>query len=101
MRRCTIPPASCRHQYTTPCCRDCRDIECKSRCQNDPARCHCWEDQPSAKRRGRLTKLDRVEISRLYDQGLLQRDIAERLGCSKSAVSAVLREKGGGKRARS
>ena len=38
--------------------------------------------------------MDREEIARLYEAGLLQREIASQLGCSASRVSAVLKEMG-------
>lgn len=93
MRRCNIPPASCVHRYTTPCCKDCHETACETRRQNDPARCKCWTDRAPAKPKDRATRLDAAEIIRLHDAGLLQREIAERLGCSRSGVSAVLKAK--------
>lgn len=38
--------------------------------------------------------MDREEIVRLYKSGLLQYQIASRLKCSTSGVSAVLKEMG-------
>ena len=92
MRRCVIQPSSCRHKYAAPCCRECPETDCLSRCENTPERCRCWRDGPPTQPKERKTKLDRAEIVRLHKQGLLQREIAERLGCSTSGVSAVLRE---------
>ena len=101
MRRCNIPPPSCKHRYSTPCCKDCKEAGCETRCQNDPARCHCWADRPPSQRKERPARLDREAILRLYGLGLLQKEIAERLGCSRSSVSAVLHEMGGTNRAES
>lgn len=92
MRRCNIPPSSCRHPDRTPCCKDCREKGCPVRCQNDPARCGCWEDKPPRQKRTR--KVDPLQVAWLYAQGLTQREIAAWLGCCKSRVSQVLREAG-------
>lgn len=99
MRRCNIPPPSCRHRYSTPCCRDCREADCESRCLNDPARCYCWSDKPPRQKRER--RVDTLQISWLYSQGLTQAQIAQWLGCSRQTVGAVLRELGVGKRGKS
>jgi len=94
VRRCNIPPTGCRHKYAAPCCADCAEDGCAARCQNHPDRCRCWRDGPPLRPRERTGKLDRAAILRLREAGLLQREIAERLGCSPSGVSAVLRQAG-------
>lgn len=96
MRRCNIPPSSCRRRHSAPCCRDCREKGCSARCQNDPARCNCWADKPPRQKRER--KVDSLQVAWLYGQGLTQAEVAERLGCSKNTVGAILREMGGGRR---
>ena len=100
MRRCKTAPPRCR-QPGKPCCADCQDKTCQDRCWNDPKRCGCWDEGPLPKKRERETRLDRAEIYRLHGQGLLQREIAARLGCSNSSVSAVLRERKEGSHAES
>lgn len=92
MRRCNIPPPSCRHKYAAPCCKDCREADCPTRCQNDPARCRCCSEGPPRKKRKRKT--DSLKISWLYSQGLTQVQIAEMLGCNRKTVGAILREMG-------
>lgn len=92
MKRCKIAPPSCK-QPGQPCCKSCSDKLCGARCLNDPKWCFCWDEGPLPRNRERRTKLDRAEIFRLHNQGLLQREIAERLGCSQSGVSAVLLER--------
>lgn len=96
MRRCKIPPASCRHKRSTPCCKDCHEADCKTRCQNDPAWCGCWEDKPPRKKRAgqNKTKIDQDKIFRLHQQGLSQRQIAGRMGCCLTTVNNALREMG-------
>lgn len=98
MRRCKIAPPSCK-QPGQPCCKSCSDKLCESRCLNDPKWCGCWDEGPPPQRRERRTRLDRAEIFRLYNQGLLQREIAAQLGCSISGVGRVLSEKGAGRNA--
>lgn len=101
MRWCKIAlgPGACK-QPGGPCCKDCADKTCQARCWNDPKRCACWSDEPCRgvrplpKKRGVKPSLDREEIVRLYKSGLLQYQIALRLGCSTSGVSKVLREMG-------
>ena len=97
MRRCktALGPDTCR-QPGKPCCKDCADKTCQARCLNDPKRCGCWEETPdqSSRKRGRVLGLDRDEIVRLYKTGMLQYQIALRLGCSTYGVSQVLREMG-------
>ena len=92
MRRCTIPPSACIHPYSTPCCKDCGEKGCKVRCQNDPAFCNCWADQPPRQKRKR--KVDAGQVVWLYEQGLTQAQIAEMKQCNRKTVSAVLREMG-------
>lgn len=98
MRRCKIEPPSCKG-YGQPCCKSCPDELCEARCLNDPQWCGCWEEGPPP--RERRDKLDREAIFRLHSQGLLQREIAAWLGCSKSGMSAVLREREEGSHAES
>ena len=92
MKWCKIAPGKCKRPGG-PCCKNCVDKTCRVRCLNDPRWCGCfWEDKPLPRNKPRL---DREEIARLYEAGLLQREIASRLGCSTSGVSAVLKEIGG------
>lgn len=96
MRRCKIAPNVCT-QPGKPCCSDCADKACQSRCLNNPKRCGCWEDSSELlpRKRGLKPTLDRDEIVRLYKTGgLLQYQIALQLGYSTSGVSKVLREMG-------
>lgn len=97
MKQCKIAPGpdTCK-QSGKPCCKDCTDKTCQARCWNDPKRCCCWEETPEQppRKRGRGPELDRDEIVRLYKTGLLQYQIALRLGYSTSGVSKVLREMG-------
>lgn len=95
MRRCKTAPPRCQ-QPGKPCCADCPDKTCQDRCWNDPRRCGCWEDGPLPQKRERGTRLDRAEIFRLHEKGLLHREIAARLGCSVSGVGRVLSGEGGG-----
>ncbi len=92
MRRCNIPPSTCRHPHTTPCCKDCGDKTCKVRCQNDPELCCCWTDRPPRQKRER--KFDGTQMLRLHAQGLSQTQIAQFLGCSRNTVGSALREMG-------
>ena len=89
MRRCKIAPSSCK-QPDKLCCKGCPDKLCKSRCLNDPKWGGCWDEAPPPRKREPRDRLDREAIFRLHSQGLLQREIAAWLGCSKSGVSAVL-----------
>lgn len=92
MRRCKI--ASCCKLAHHPCCADCKDKTCTVRCWNSPECCGCWEDSSPVSKRSRKSKIDRQELLRLHGQGLLQREIAQRVGCSASSVSAALRKMG-------
>lgn len=102
MRRCKIAPGVCT-QSGKPCCIDCTDNICQNRCLNHPKRCGCWEDSSELppRKRGLKPTLDRDEIVRLYKSGLLQYQIALRLGCSTSGVSKMLREMGVSSRGKS
>lgn len=91
MRRCKI--AACCPLAHHPCCADCKDKTCQTRCWNSPERCKCWEEWTPI-RAPRKSKVDVELLLALHDQGLLQRDIADRLGCSTSTVSSVLRKQG-------
>lgn len=95
MRRCKIAPPGCI-RFGKPCCEDCPDLTCTSRCLNAPKRCGCREDAPdlSPGQCGRRPEVDLDEIVRLYHEGLLQYQIALRLKCSTSTVSAVLKKMG-------
>lgn len=95
MRRCNIAPTTCRHGCAAPCCKDCREADCESRCLNDPSRCGCWADKPPRRKMPdwHRDKFDRDQIYRLHQQGLSQKKIAERMGCSTSTVSSALRER--------
>ena len=92
MRRCDIPPGTCRHSWTTPCCKDCGDTACGSRCQNTPERCGCWSDKPPKQERER--KVDPLQVVRLYGSGLTQAEIAGRLECNRKTVGKILHERG-------
>ncbi len=47
-RRCEI--YECSRRPGSPCCADCDDKECPSRCLNGPERCRCCrEDVPKSK----------------------------------------------------
>lgn len=94
MRWCKIAPGKCKRPGG-PCCKDCSNKTCRSRCLNDPKWCGCfWEDKPLPRKRGKKPSLDREKIVHLYKSGLRQYQIAARLGCSTSGVSAVLKEVG-------
>ena len=95
MRRCQIAPSSCI-RLDRLCCVDCTDKICQTRCLNAPERCGCWENvpDPSPGKCGRKQELDRNEVVRLYNEGLLQYQIALRLKCSTTTVSAILKEMG-------
>jgi len=93
MRRCNIPPPSCRYPVTTPCCKDCRATGCPARCENDPRYCNCWSDKPPKQKRTR--KVSTLQVAFLYGQvGLTQAEIAGQLGCARSTVCNILRELG-------
>ena len=93
MRRYKIP-SGCKLPHR-PCCADCKDRACEVRCLNSPERCGCyWEEPEPSPKRARRSKIDRKELLRLHKLGLLQRDIAARMGCSVAMVSATLREMG-------
>ncbi len=96
MRRCKIP-TGCKLPHH-PCCADCKDKTCTARCWNSPERCGCWADSPEPKaeaaRPGRPTKIDAQEVLHLYQQGLLQFQIAQRLECNPNTVSRILRKLG-------
>ena len=87
MRQCRI--SSCCKLAHHPCCADCKDRTCTARCLNSPERCGCWWDTAL-----RPSKIDRDKVLRLHNQGLLQKEIARRLRCSTSSVSAILWEMG-------
>lgn len=99
MRKCNISPTSCRRRPETPCCKDCREAYCESRCKNDPERCKCWADKPPYKKRER--KVGSLQVAWLYGQGMTQLEIARRLGCNRKTVGAILHEMGVGKRGNS
>lgn len=90
MRQCKIA-SGCKLAHH-PCCADCRDRTCDRRCWNSPDRCGCWVEDSPSRAKVRQTKIDRQKLLRLHKQGLLQKEIAQRLGCSPSTVSAALRE---------
>lgn len=96
MRRCKIP-TGCKLPHH-PCCADCGDKTCTARCWNSPNRCGCWENssvpQSETTKPGRPTKIDAQEVLALYHQGLLQYQIAMRLGCNPNTVSRILRKLG-------
>lgn len=96
MRRCKIP-AGCKLS-SHPCCADCGVRTCEARCWNSPNRCGCWEDssasQSKATQLGRPAKIDPQKVLALYRQGLLQYQIAQRLGCNPNTVSRILRKLG-------
>ena len=92
MKTCKIAPSSCRHRYTTPCCKDCQEADCPVRCQNDPGICGCWADRPP--RRKQKRKVDSLQAVWLHEQGLTQAEIAGQLGCCKNTVGTILREMG-------
>lgn len=95
MRRCKIPPTSCCHRHSAPCCKDCREKGCAARCQNDPRRCGCWEDKPPKRERKR--KVSPLQVVGLYSAGRTQAEIAAQLGCCRNTVAAILREAGVGR----
>ena len=88
MRRCKIP-TGCK-RLDTPCCVDCKDKTCSSRCQNLPQWCNCWEEAPPP-RRGSPSKLDGKTVRQLHEAGLSQAQIANRLNVHRHTVSRVLR----------
>ncbi len=99
MRQCRI--ASCCKLAHHPCCVDCKNRACESRCMNSPERCGCCENNYAPRRKAAppakhsyTGKIDREELLRLNNLGLRQREIAPRLGCSASRVSAILRDMG-------
>ena len=96
MRRCKIP-TGCKLP-THPCCADCGDKTCTARCWNSPERCGCWEDSSTvylkSVRPGRPAKASPQEVLALYQQGLLQYQIAQRLECSPTTVSRILKKLG-------
>ena len=97
MKRCKIAPPSCSRPGT-PCCEGCPDEACAARCRNSPELCGCWEEtrpvRPPSGGKGRKSRLNPAEVLELHDQGLLQREIAQQLGCSISAVSRILSKVG-------
>lgn len=96
MRHCKIAPPSCTRPGA-PCCADCKDKACPSRCLNNPGHCGCWEGAPPVRLSGgkkRTSQLRTDKMLELHKQGLLQREIAQRMGCSVSTVSAALRKMG-------
>ena len=99
MRRCKIAPSRCG-QSNRPCCEACPVTTCQARCLNDPKRCGCWEDAPEpspkkySRRPGQEPRVDWDEVVRLYNEGLLQYQIALRLKCSGSNVNRILKEMG-------
>lgn len=93
MRMCKI--ASVCKIPCHPCCVDCKVKSCEARCLNSPELCGCWEESaPPRKAKPRKSKIDSQELLRLHKQGLLQREIAKRLGCSAGSVSTALRSMG-------
>ena len=93
MKRCKIA-VGCK-RADKPCCVDCPDKTCQSRCQNSPSRCNCCEEGPPPRQRER--KVDSLQVAYLYGQaGLTQAEIARWLGCSRSTVCNILRELGVG-----
>lgn len=99
MKRCNIPPPSCRHPYMAPCCKDCAEKDCPNRCLNDPGRCSCWSDKPPRQKRER--RIDSLQVVWLYSQGLTQQQIGDWLGCSRKTVAAILQEEGVGRHGKS
>lgn len=91
MRRCKIA-VGCKRK-DKPCCVDCSYKTCQARCQNSPNRCNCCDEGPPPRRRER--KVDSLQVAYLYGQvGLSPSGIAQRLGCSRSAVYSILSELG-------
>ena len=88
MRRCKIP-TGCK-RLDTPCCVDCKDKTCSSRCQNLPQWCNCWEEAPPP-RRGAHRRLDWDKVRQLREAGLSQAQIADRLNVHRSTVIRILR----------
>ena len=95
MRRCKIAPPGCKAPGK-PCCADCGDKTCQSRCWNTPQRCGCWEEGPPPRsrgaRRGPPRQVDALKVAWLYSRGLSKAEIARRLGCHRNSVVRILRE---------
>lgn len=88
MRRCKIPPTSCRRP-DKPCCADCPDKTCAARCENKPELCGCWTEAEPC---GTPKRFSWNEMARLRGLGLTQKEIAWRLGCAPQTVSVALRK---------
>lgn len=87
------------------CCADCRR-RCSNRCANDPSRCKLVEEPappPPAygnKAGKRYRSFDPACAQRLYDKGLTDSEIAERLGVSAGAITGWRHNEGLGPKRR-
>ena len=96
MRICKISVPSCK-RAGTPCCADCPEKDCLSRCLNHPKRCGCWaENTPEKLHMGRA--YDWNQMALLYEQGLTLAQIAARLKCKPHTVGNALKKMGVTKR---
>lgn len=79
----------CDHRRDRWCCADCPE-PCSNPCLNSPQRCGLV-DEPKPPAYGNKAgiayrSLDPAAAKRLYDQGLTDTEIGERLGCSTTTV---------------
>lgn len=88
---CKIVRCKRTEKYT--CCADCTATDCEERCKNTPEKCGVCGVEQKRSRPGRR-KYDQVQILKLYRSGLSKVEVAERMGCAKSTVTAALKEAG-------
>lgn len=90
MLKCKI--YRCSSMASWICCAECDKIPCPNRCLNHPDRCKCVNDGHRTPKKAHPHKHDHGQILTLTKSGYTNKEIMERLGCSKSTVTAALRQ---------
>lgn len=92
MLKCKIYHCATRDSWS--CCAECDEEGCPNRCLNHPDRCKCVSDGRPTPKKHHPHKHDHVQILTLAKSGYTNTEIMEKLGCSRSTVTATLRRAG-------
>ena len=88
MRSCKI--YRCATMDQRMCCHDCAGQNCENRCLNHPDRCRCVSVGSVNKSNTNPPKYDRAQILALAKSGYTNKEIMDKMGCSKSTVVSAL-----------